>query len=149
MYLMRSVENNFAGVSQMTDDCLNVTGIVSSGPHMEAQALMRDMSGVLHYVGSHETGWGAYSFTCCMALGSERVKIGGGEHAVADDGAHGQTELVQGLTRRIASLAQLPSRPTHQPCPLVLSQPNFIHLCYHSHFLHPFLSTQAPMKLSS
>lgn len=58
-YLMRSVENNFAGISQMTADCLNVTGIISSGPHMEAQALMRDTTGVLHYVGSHETGWGA------------------------------------------------------------------------------------------
>lgn len=56
-YLIRSVENKFAGISQMTDDCTNVTGIVSSGPDMEGQALMRDSAGVLHAAGSHLTGW--------------------------------------------------------------------------------------------
>ena len=56
-YLIRSVRNQFAGISQMTDDCTNVTGIVSSGPDMEGQAIMRDSSGVLHAAGSHLTGW--------------------------------------------------------------------------------------------
>jgi hypothetical protein len=56
-YLIRSVNNQFAGISQMTEDCLNVTGIVSSGPDMEGQALMRDEAGVLHAAGSHLTGW--------------------------------------------------------------------------------------------
>ena len=56
-YLVRSVENTFAGISQMTDDCLNVTGIVSQGPDMEGQAIMRDDAGVLHLLGSHLTGW--------------------------------------------------------------------------------------------
>ena len=56
-YLIRSVENKFAGISQMTDDCLNVTGIVSVGPKMEGQAIMRDSEGVLHALGSHLTGW--------------------------------------------------------------------------------------------
>jgi hypothetical protein len=56
-YLIRSVRNQFAGISQMTDDCLNVTGIVSSGPDMEGQAIMRDARGVLHAAGSHLTGW--------------------------------------------------------------------------------------------
>ena len=58
-YLIRSVENQFAGISQMTADCLNVTGIVSSGPDMEGQAIMRDEAGVLHAAGSHLTGWAA------------------------------------------------------------------------------------------
>ena len=56
-YLIRSVNNQFAGISQMTADCTNVTGIVSSGPDMEGQALMRDAAGVLHAAGSHLTGW--------------------------------------------------------------------------------------------
>lgn len=56
-YLIRSVENKFAGISQMTDDCLNVTGIISSGPDMEGQAIMRNTDGVLYAAGSHLTGW--------------------------------------------------------------------------------------------
>lgn len=56
-YLIRSIENKFAGISQMTTDCLNVTGIVSDGPDMEGQAIMRDTNGVLHALGSHLTGW--------------------------------------------------------------------------------------------
>jgi hypothetical protein len=58
-YLIRSVQNKFAGISQMTDDCRNVTGIVSSGPDMEGQAIMRDVNGTLHAAGSHLTGWAA------------------------------------------------------------------------------------------
>jgi len=38
MYFVRSVDNSYAGISQMSDDCLNVTGIISGGtPKMEAQ----------------------------------------------------------------------------------------------------------------
>lgn len=33
-YLIRSVNNQFAGISQMNDACTNVTGIISSGPDM-------------------------------------------------------------------------------------------------------------------
>jgi hypothetical protein len=58
-YLIRSVRNQFAGISRMTDDCLNVTGITSAGPNMEGQAIMRDSEGVLHAAGSHLTGWSA------------------------------------------------------------------------------------------
>ena len=58
-YLIRSVENSFAGISAMNDDCSDVTGIVSSGPDMEGQALMRDggKGGALYAMGSHLTGW--------------------------------------------------------------------------------------------
>jgi hypothetical protein len=56
-YLVRSVANQFAGISEMTADCLNTTGIVSAGPKMEGQALMRDDGGELHLLGSHLTGW--------------------------------------------------------------------------------------------
>jgi len=57
-YLVRSVENSFAGISGFDDECLTVTGLVSGGtPKMEGQAIMRDAAGVLHMIGSHETGW--------------------------------------------------------------------------------------------
>lgn len=58
-YLIRSVRNQFAGISQLTDNCWNTTaaGIISQGPDMEGQALMRDSNGTLHALGSHLTGW--------------------------------------------------------------------------------------------
>jgi hypothetical protein len=56
-YLIRSVRNQFAGISAFNEDCTNVTGIVSQGPDMEGQAIMRDSKGVLHAAGSHLTGW--------------------------------------------------------------------------------------------
>ena len=59
MYHVRSVFNSYAGISRMNENCTDTTGIISGGtPKMEAQALFRDVHGVLHLVGSHETGWG-------------------------------------------------------------------------------------------
>lgn len=57
-WLVRSVDNKFAGISQMTDDCLNTTGIVSSGPRIEGQSIFR-FGGKLYLIGSHLTGWSA------------------------------------------------------------------------------------------
>jgi hypothetical protein len=58
-YLIRSVGNKYAGISQLTADWTGTTpaGIVSAGPDMEGQALMRDVNGTLHAAGSHLTGW--------------------------------------------------------------------------------------------
>jgi len=57
-YLIRSVENKFAGISAMNNECTDTTGIVSQGPDMEGQALMRDVAtGTLYAMGSHLTGW--------------------------------------------------------------------------------------------
>lgn len=56
-YFIRSVRNQYAGVSAFNDDCTNVTGIVSQGPNMEGQVVMRDTRGTLHAGGSHLTGW--------------------------------------------------------------------------------------------
>jgi len=58
-YLVRSVRNQFAGISQLTDDCLNTTGIISQGPDMEGQAIMRDTNGTYFLLGSHLSGWSA------------------------------------------------------------------------------------------
>lgn len=55
-YLVRSVMNQYAGISAMNDDCTNVTGIISSGPRIEGQAIMND-GGRYYLWGSHLTGW--------------------------------------------------------------------------------------------
>ena len=55
---MRSVDNKFAGISKLTDDCMNTTGIVSQGPRVEGQAIFR-WKGRYYLLGSHLTGWNA------------------------------------------------------------------------------------------
>jgi hypothetical protein len=40
-YLVRSVGNNFAGISKLTPDWLGTTGIISRGPKIEGQAIAR------------------------------------------------------------------------------------------------------------
>lgn len=70
VYLIRSVRNQYAGISAFDRDCMNTTGIVSHGPTIEGQALMRaggDGGGAerreqrplttLFVAGSHLTGW--------------------------------------------------------------------------------------------
>ena len=48
----------FAGISALNADCTDTTGIVSQGPDMEGQALMREAAtGRLFAMGSHLTGW--------------------------------------------------------------------------------------------
>lgn len=59
-FLVRSVGNQFAGFSQLTDDYLNTTadGIVSRGPRCEGQAVWRDGDNY-YLLASHLTGWAA------------------------------------------------------------------------------------------
>lgn len=57
-YLIRSVNNKFAGISAFDNECMNTTGIISHGPTIEGQALMRSATDKALYVaGSHLTGW--------------------------------------------------------------------------------------------
>ena len=81
VYLIRSVQNQYAGISAFDRECMNTTGIVSHGPSIEGQALMRSGGGggaaaatttarggggggggrettrALFVAGSHLTGW--------------------------------------------------------------------------------------------
>ena len=59
-YLVRSVDNKYAGFSRLTPDYLNTTvaGIVSRGPRCEGQAVWRD-GDTYYLLGSHLTGWAA------------------------------------------------------------------------------------------
>ena len=76
-YLVRSVENSFAGISGFDDECLTVTGIVSGDtPKMEGQAILRDATGSLHMIGSHETGW---SPNAAIFLTSPNVSLVGAQ----------------------------------------------------------------------
>ena len=56
-YLVRSVRNEFAGISAFDAQCLNTSGLVSRGPRMEGVSLLRDDRSTLHLAGSHLTGW--------------------------------------------------------------------------------------------
>ena len=58
-YLVRSVNNKYAGISKLSPDYLQTTGgIVSHAPRCEGQAMWRD--GERYYLlGSHLTGWSA------------------------------------------------------------------------------------------
>ena len=59
-FLVRSVDNKYAGFSQLTPDYLNTTaaGIVSKGPKCEGQAVWRE-GDTYFLLGSHLTGWSA------------------------------------------------------------------------------------------
>ena len=59
-YLVRSVNNEYAGFSRLTDDYLNTTneGIISKAPRLEGQAVWREGS-TYYLLGSHLTGWRA------------------------------------------------------------------------------------------
>lgn len=54
-YLVRSVENKYAGISQLTPDYLNTTGIISKGPRVEGQCIFK-FQGAYYLLGSHLTG---------------------------------------------------------------------------------------------
>jgi hypothetical protein len=59
-YLVRSVDNHYAGFTQLTPDYLKMSsdGIISKGPKCEGQAVWR--TGDDYYLlGSHLTGWSA------------------------------------------------------------------------------------------
>lgn len=55
-YLVRSVMNQYAGISKMNDECTNVTGIISKGPQIEGQTIFNYDSSYFLW-GSHLTGW--------------------------------------------------------------------------------------------
>lgn len=61
-YLVRSVMNQYAGVSKLNDDCTDTAGIISKGPRVEGMAVYYDelaasSSARFFLWGSHLTGW--------------------------------------------------------------------------------------------
>lgn len=60
-YLVRSVNNQYAGFSRLTPDYMNTTaaGVISKGPRCEGQAVWKAANGSYWLLGSHLTGWHA------------------------------------------------------------------------------------------
>jgi len=68
-YLCRSVRNQYAGISQLTDDYLNTKGISSKGPQIEGMAIWK-MNNRYYLLGSHLTGWTANQAVLCESNGN-------------------------------------------------------------------------------
>lgn len=56
-YLARSCDNKYMGISGLSADYLNTTGLLSTGPRLEGMALFRHTNGTLYMITSHLTGW--------------------------------------------------------------------------------------------
>jgi len=69
-YLCRSVGNQYAGISQLTDDYLNTKGITSRGPDIEGQAIWK-MNGRYYLLGSHLTSWAANQAVLSISDGAQ------------------------------------------------------------------------------
>jgi hypothetical protein len=56
-YFVRSCDNRYTGISRLTPDFLNTTGIISTHPVFEGMALFRLQNGTYYIITSHLTGW--------------------------------------------------------------------------------------------
>jgi len=56
-YFIRSCDNKYVGISRLTDDYLNSTGIISQHDVFEGMALFRHANGTYYMMTSHLTGW--------------------------------------------------------------------------------------------
>mmetsp|Transcript_2114 Transcript_2114/g.5193 ORF Transcript_2114/g.5193 Transcript_2114/m.5193 type:complete len:600 (+) Transcript_2114:97-1896(+) len=56
-YFIRSCDNDYTGISRLTDDYLNTSGLLSQGPRFEGMSLFRHTNGTLYMMTSHLTGW--------------------------------------------------------------------------------------------
>lgn len=56
-YFIRSCDNKYVGISRLTDDYLNSTGIISTHDKFEGMALFRHANGTYYMMTSHLTGW--------------------------------------------------------------------------------------------
>eukprot|EP01090_Pellita_catalonica_P010710 TRINITY_DN22153_c0_g1_i1.p1 TRINITY_DN22153_c0_g1~~TRINITY_DN22153_c0_g1_i1.p1 ORF type:complete len:166 (-),score=21.19 TRINITY_DN22153_c0_g1_i1:28-525(-) len=74
-FLIRSVENRFAGISKLNADYTNTTGIISHGPRIEGMAMWESDS-EFYLIGSHLTGWKA---NAAVLSGGNRVIKNGTE----------------------------------------------------------------------
>lgn len=56
-YFIRSCDNKYVGISRLTDDYLNSTGIISQHDVFEGMAIFRHANGTYYMMTSHLTGW--------------------------------------------------------------------------------------------
>lgn len=56
-YFIRSVDNAYVGISRLTSDYLNSSGMISTHSVFEGMALFRHLNGTYFMLASHLTGW--------------------------------------------------------------------------------------------
>eukprot|EP00659_Diplonema_papillatum_P000050 gene50-88_t len=71
-YLVRSVANTYAGISQLTPDYMNTTGITSTGPRMEGVTIFK--LDTYYLFGSHLTGWSPNPAQLCVTPTTDDVR---------------------------------------------------------------------------
>lgn len=69
-YFVRSCDNSYTGISRLTPDYLNTTGLISKGPRFEGMAFMRLPNGTYFIVTSHLTGWNPNPLMLMRATGT-------------------------------------------------------------------------------
>lgn len=72
-YLIRSVNNEYAGISYLTDNYLNTTsnGIISKGPKIEGLAVFK--LDTYYLIGSHLTGWSPNAAELCVTVNTNSL----------------------------------------------------------------------------
>ena len=89
-YLVRSVNNQYAGFSRLTPDYMNTTaaGVISKGPRCEGQAVWKAANGSYWLLGSHLTGWHANE---AILARSDSPALEGATWTVAGNPSHSLT----------------------------------------------------------
>lgn len=69
-YFIRSCDNQYAGISRLSPDYLNTTGIISTHSVFEGMAIFRLHNGTYYIICSHLTGWNPNPLMLFRAAGS-------------------------------------------------------------------------------
>ena len=69
-YFIRSCDNSYTGISRLTPDYLNSTGLISRHDVFEGMALFRHPNGTYYCIGSHLTGWNPNPLMLFRAAGA-------------------------------------------------------------------------------
>eukprot|EP01084_Bolivina_argentea_P099162 178257_1 len=74
-YLVRSVNNSYAGISQLNNDYTNTTGITSKGARIEGVTIF--LLNTYYLLGSHLSGWSPNAAELCTTKNDESTSING------------------------------------------------------------------------
>ena len=56
-YLIRDCAHEYVGISRLSPDYLNTTGVINKIPDCEGMAMLRLSNGTYYLIASHKTGW--------------------------------------------------------------------------------------------
>ena len=69
-YFIRSCDNSYTGISRLTRDYLNSSGLISTHSVFEGMAIFRHPNGTYYCIGSHLTGWNPNPLMLFRAAGA-------------------------------------------------------------------------------